>query len=364
MSYFRSNIERLAGYAPGEQLADGGVVKLNTNENPYPASPRVAEAIEKVLHAEPGSLTGLERYPNAMGQSFREQVVEALGLSRYGITPDWILCGNGSDDLLTICMRAFVDEGGLIRLPTPSYILYKTLAELQNANSEQVAFNQDWSLGNDFTAVQYDKPPQLVFLPNPNSPSGTLLTRERILELAAALPCPLLVDEAYADFASWNCIDLPAENKKILVTRTLSKSYALAGLRFGFLVAHPEMIEQLQKVKDSYNCDTLSIVGATAAIADQDWLTENKRRVLATRERLIQGMQDLGFEVVPSEANFTWNTHPTLELAPIYEGLRQQNMLVRFMRYEGWGEGLRISVGRDDEIDRLLVAIEELIKKG
>ena len=280
-SFFRPEVEAMKGYVPGEQPRQGKIVKLNTNENPYPASPAVAEAIREVLDC------GLSRYPDAMGQPFREAAAEVLG-----VEPDWVLCGNGSDDILTIVTRAFVGNGQALRLPYPSYVLYKTLAQIQGARSEEVLFQKDWTLGDDFAAGADDL--RLVFLPNPNSPSGMVLPPERILEIARQLPCPLLVDEAYADFAETNCMSLVAKEEKILVSRTMSKSYALAGLRFGYVVGQPHMIEQLVKVKDSYNCDALSIAGAAAAIRDQAWLAENRRKILVSRQRLAEGMRRLG----------------------------------------------------------------------
>ena len=182
-----------------------------------------------------------------------------------------------------------------------------------------------------------------------------------ILELANRLPCPLLVDEAYVDFAETSCIGLVEKNEKIIVSRTLSKSYALAGLRFGFMVAQPHLIEQFAKVKDSYNCDALSIAIASRAIADQNWLAENRAKIIKTRATLTAVMRQLGFDVVDSHANFTWNTHPELELQRIFEQLKGQGILVRYMNYEGWGEGLRISVGTDDQIERCLDCIGKLV---
>ena len=190
---------------------------------------------------------------------------------------------------MTIVTRAFVGQGQWLRLPYPSYILYQTLAQLQGAHGEEIHFRADWTLDDSFAAPRSDL--RLAFLPNPNSPSGTVLSPERVLELADRLPCPLLVDEAYVDFANDHCLRLVAQNEKILVSRSLSKSYALAGLRFGFLVAQPHIIQQLVKVKDSYNCDALSIAGATAAIDDQAWLAETRARIIATRGRLAAGMR-------------------------------------------------------------------------
>ena len=348
MSFFRPEIEAMAGYEPGEQPQDGGYVKLNTNENPYGPSPAVAEAVAGVLRR------GLQKYPSPLADAFRRQAAELLG-----VAPDWVLCGNGSDDILTIVTRAFVGQGQLVRLPYPSYILYAALAQIQGARSEAISFRPDWSLDERFAAAADGL--RLVFLPNPNSPSGTIVSPQEILRLAQRLPCPLLVDEAYADFAESNCLHLVAQSEKIMVSRTLSKSYALAGLRFGYLVAQPQIVRQLIKVKDSYNCDALSIAAATAALGDRAWLAENRAKILATRRRLSDGMQRLGFTTVDSHANFTWNVHPRQPAKPIYEQLKRDHLLVRYMNYPGWGDGLRISVGTDAEIDACLERLEKYL---
>jgi histidinol-phosphate aminotransferase len=248
-----------------------------------------------------------------------------------------------------LATRAFVGEGCWLRLPYPSYILYKTLAHIQGAHAEEVRFRADWTLDDSFAAQRQGL--RLAFLPNPNSPSGTMLPAERVLELARQLPCPLLVDEAYADFADCNCLHLVRQCEKILVSRSLSKSYALAGLRFGFVVAQPHIIRGLAKLKDSYNCDALSIAGATAAIDDQAWLAANRAKIVATRARLTEGMRQLGFQATDSQANFVWNTHPSLPVRPLYERLKAAGVLVRYMDYAGWGVGLRVSVGSDEQVD-------------
>jgi histidinol-phosphate aminotransferase len=348
MSYFRAEIEAMAGYQPGEQPQGGQFIKLNTNENPYPPSPAVARAIEEVLRR------GLQKYPPPLADPFRHCAAELLGVG-----PDWILCGNGSDDILTIATRTFVAQGQWLRLPYPSYILYAALAQIQGARSEEIHFRPDWTLDDAFGQARDGL--RLVFLPNPNSPSGTLVPPEKILELAQRLPCPLLVDEAYGDFAESNCLSLVARCDKILVSRTLSKSYALAGLRFGYLVAQPQVIQQLIKVKDSYNCDALSIAGATAAIGDRQWLAENRGRILATRTRLVERMRNLGFVTVDSQANFTWNVHSERPAKPLYEQLKRRGILVRYMNYPGWGDGLRITVGTDAEIDACTDALRTMV---
>ena len=345
MTGIRSVVSAMDGYVPGEQPQAGKFIKLNTNENPYPPSPQVITAIEAAVRS------GLQQYPDPVATAFRLQAEQVLG-----VPADWILCGNGSDDILTMVTRGFADAGSLLRLPYPSYILYRTLAQIQDVRWEEVSFQQDWSLADDFVRSTDDL--RLAFLPNPNSPSGTMLDPEAVLALAEQLPCPLLVDEAYADFAETNCLDLVARSEKIMVSRSFSKSYALAGLRFGFLVAQPSVIEQLLKVKDSYNCDALSIAGATAALGDQDWLAENRAKILQTRGELQARLIELGFQVVPSQANFVWCTHSERPVKPLYEELKAERVLVRYMNYPGWGDGLRISVGTDEQVAACL----ELLK--
>jgi histidinol-phosphate aminotransferase len=344
----RPEIARLDGYVPGEQPQGGKWIKLNTNENPYPPSPAVARAV-----AAAAAGRTLAKYPDPLATVFRMRAADILG-----VDPDWIICGNGSDDLLTILVRTFVGAGECLRVPTPSYILYRTLAGIQAAACDEVPFARDWSLPAAFTAPRDDL--RLAVIANPNSPSGTLISPDRMREIAAALPCPLVVDEAYGDFADAHCLDLVKDNERIIVTRSFSKSYALAGLRFGFAVAQPAVIAQLRKVKDSYNCDTLSIAAATAAIDDQAWLADNRAKIVATRRRLTAEMRRLGYDAVESQANFVWCTHPERPHQPVYEALKAQGILIRFMRYPGHGDGLRITVGTDQEIDAFLAVMKTL----
>ncbi|WP_145086316.1 histidinol-phosphate transaminase [Aureliella helgolandensis] len=343
-SLFRPEIQQLSPYVPGEQPQGGKFIKLNTNENPYPPSQKVITAIQEAAAAR------LERYPDPLGNAFRTRAAEVLG-----VEPDWILCGNGSDDILTILTRSFVGQGQKLRLPYPSYILYRTLAQLQGASSEEVPFQPDFTLDARFAEMSDEL--RLIFLPNPNSPSGTMLPPAKIAAVAERLTCPLLIDEAYADFADTNCIELVRQNPRLMVSRTLSKSYGLAGLRFGFLIAQPEIISMLRKVKDSYNCDSLSLAGATAAIDDQKWLASNLQKVIATRGRMTLRLRELGFEVADSQANFVWCTRRDRPVQPLYEALKKDKVLVRYMNYAGWGDGLRISVGTDDQIDACLALL-------
>lgn len=347
-SHFRDSVRLMQAYVPGEQPQQGKFLKLNTNENPYPPADSVFQAMQEASSGH------LERYPDPLGTAFRMQAADLFGLD-----PDWFLCGNGSDDILTIVTRALVGEGDCLRLPYPSYILYRTLAQLQGAQFEEVHFRPDYSLDEDFS-----KPAgrlKLVFLPNPNSPSGTLIAQSDIARLADRLPCPLLVDEAYVDFADSNCIELVKQNPRVMISRTLSKSYALAGLRFGFLIAQPAMIRMFRKVKDSYNCDAISLAGAVQAIGDQKWLMANREKIIATRTWMTDRLRTLGFIVTDSQANFVWCTSTKHSAQRLYEGLKAQKVLVRYMNYPGWGDGLRISVGSDEGTRAALCILESLL---
>ena len=345
MEFIRDNIRAMAGYVPGEQPRGGDVIKLNTNENPYPPSPRVFEAIHAAVSGD-----RLRKYPDLSGSSFRREAAKL-----HGVDPDCILAGNGSDDLLTIVTRAFVPQGGLIVSPMPSYILYRSLAEIQGARFQDVPFTEDWQLPSPWPIENAN----LTFLPNPNSPSGTTVEKTALRRFVEQLDGPLVLDEAYVDFADGNSLDL-IQTGKVIITRSLSKSYSLAGIRFGYAVADPTIINELLKVKDSYNCDMLSQAAATAALEDQTYLQETRSKILATRSRLAEELQKLGFVVTPSQANFVWCRRNDRPVRPIYEELKKRQILVRHMKYEGYGDGLRISIGTADEIDRLLHEIKQL----
>jgi len=346
--YLRPAIRAMAGYTPGEQPRGGDLIKLNTNENPYPPSPHVLEAIRQAAAGD-----RLRKYPDPLGTAFRQTAGRVLG-----VDPEAILIGNGSDDILTIVTRAFVPEGGLIVSPTPSYLLYRTLAELQGARLQTVPFTADWKLPDPWPV----RGAHLTFLPNPNSPSGTMVCASDLERLASETGGPLVLDEAYVDFADYNGLDL-IRRGNVLVTRSFSKSYSLAGIRFGFAVADPALIYELIKVKDSYNCDTLSLAAATAALEDQEYRQKTRAKILATRQRLTEGLADLGFAVTPSQANFVWCRLAGRPVKLIYEELKRRRILVRYMDYEGYGDGLRISVGSDEEIELCLEEMRSILEK-
>jgi histidinol-phosphate aminotransferase len=230
---------------------------------------------------------------------------------------------------------------------------------LQGARFEEVPLTSNFELSDEFFRPSDDL--RLVYIPNPNSPTGTVIKHEQILRLADELSCPIVVDEAYVDFAPESAVSLVAKNPKIIVTRTLSKSYALAGLRFGYLVANPEIVSMLRKVKDSYNTDMLSISGATAAISDQSWLKENVSKVIQTRDRMTSELRSIGFTIIDSHANFVWCTHAKNAAKPIYEELKRRGILVRYMNYPAWMDGLRISVGTNEQIDALMLLLREIV---
>jgi histidinol-phosphate aminotransferase len=343
--YVLPHIARMAGYVPGEQPQGGGFIKLNTNENPYPPSPRVRQALLDAVTDR------LRLYPDPVATAFR-QVAACL----HGVAPEMILAGNGSDDVLTVITRAFVGPGDLAAYPTPSYLLYSTLIRLQDGREHVVPFDTDWYLD----PARFVRPGlRLVYLANPNSPSGTSLSRKQVAELAGRLPCPLVVDEAYGDFAGEHCIDLVRDHPNVIVTRSFSKGYSLAGIRLGYLVANVEIVQQLNKVKDSYNCDALSLAAGAAALEDEDYLSMTRSKILATRARLTGALREMGYTVPESQANFVWAAGGPPP-AETFARLKDERILVRLMRYEGYPPGLRISIGTDVEIDRLLEVLRHL----
>jgi histidinol-phosphate aminotransferase len=346
--FVQPHIARMAGYVPGEQPQGGGFIKLNTNENPYPPSPRVKTALVETVSDR------LRLYPDPMATEFRRTAALL-----HGVEPDMVLAGNGSDDLLTIITRAFVGPGDLAGFPSPSYLLYSTLIALQDGRAAVVPYTRDWTLEKNALAVPGLK---LFFLANPDSPSGTALEREQIAELAASLDCPLIVDEAYADFADtrYHAIPLLMDHPNLIVTRSFSKGYSLAGIRLGYLVARAETVAHLIKVKDSYNCDMLSQVAGITGLRDQGYLAETRAKILATRSRLTGTLRSMGYTVPDSQSNFVWATGgpPARET---FQRLKDHKILVRLMSYPGYPEGLRISVGTDAEIDRFLEMLREIV---
>jgi histidinol-phosphate aminotransferase len=337
----------MEGYTPGEQPGAGErVVKLNTNENPFPPSPKVMQAIREM---EPENL---RRYPNPTADKFRESAAKVLGVEK-----EMIIAGNGSDDILTIATRTFIPPDGKLAFPDPTYSLYPILARLEEAKSIGVAWEKDWSLPVDALA---DTKADAIYLANPNAPSGTFVPPERVAELAKKFSGLLLVDEAYVDFADGNCLELVKDFANVVISRTFSKAYSLAGLRFGYAVAQPQVIAEMMKVKDSYNCDAISIVAATAAIEDQEYAANTCQYVRSERARVSDELTALGWSVIPSSANFIFAVAPRGRAREAYLGLKQQGILVRFFDKPGLNDKLRITIGTSQENNALLGGIKAL----
>lgn len=340
---FRPNIQALSGYTPGEQPQQLRVIKLNTNENPYPPSDSVMAAIAAVPAER------LRRYPDPDATLFR---IAAATL--HGVAPGCIVACNGSDDALTILTRAFLGAADTMATATPTYPLYKVLSQIQGCQFSARPFAADWGLPDDFLHGV-----RLAFLPNPNSPTGTLISPDRLVQLVEASDAVLVVDETYAEFAGVSCVPLLGRCPRLIVTRSLSKSHSLAGLRFGYIVAQPDVAAKLRQVKDSYNCDALGIAAATVAIAESDLVAERVAKIVATRHRLAAELTELGFEITPSHANFVW-ARRTMPVEPIHRLLREAGIWIRYLNFAGYGEGLRISVGTDQEMDALVSKLRAL----
>lgn len=335
------------GYAPGEQPAPGErVVKLNTNENPFPPSPKVMQAIREI-EAEM-----LRRYPNPSAEAFRIAAAKV-----HGVSPDMIICGNGSDDTLAVAVKTFCSPGDVLAYPEPTYSLYPVLAELDEVKTKTIPWEDDWQLPIDALLATKAR---AIFLANPNAPSGTFVSPQKIEELAKKFEGLLLIDEAYVDFADDSCLPLVKEHENILVTRTLSKSYALAGLRFGYGIAQKSVIEQMNKARDSYPCDAISIVAAAAAIEDQEYARKTWEHVRSERQRLSAELTQMGWNVLPSQANFILAGAPDGDGKSIYLGLKEQGILVRYFDKPGLKDKIRITIGTSQENNAVLGGIKTL----
>jgi histidinol-phosphate aminotransferase len=345
--FFRKNIAALAGYVPGEQ--PGGeehIIKLNTNENPYPPSPRVFAALRQALNRS------LRLYPEPLTDSLR-----AVAASVYGVKPENILAGNGSDEILSIITRCFVGAHDRVAFPVPTYSLYDTLIAIQEGERITVDYPSDFSLPEALASQQAT----LTLVCNPNSPSGTLVPLQDIERLARTVSGILVIDEAYIDFAeSEGASSLPLIRNfpNLIVLRTFSKSFSLAGMRIGLAFASEEIISGMMKVKDSYNLNRLSAIAATAALQDVRWMAGNVTRIQRSRRQLTAGLRKTGFEVYPSEANFVMVRKKGEDLKGAYEKLKRKRILVRFFDVPGLRDCLRITVGTPQEIRSLLKEIK------
>lgn len=359
MGYERPNIDRLAPYVPGEQPASDQPIKLNTNENPEPPDPAVLEAIRAV------SAESLRRYPDPAAMTFRRTAAAA-----HDVTPDQIIATNGGDELLRLAITVFTEPGqgrvGL-GLTSPTYSLYPVLAAIQDCPITTVPRGPDFSLPADLAERWNDAGCNLAMLVNPHAPSGRLESLETLRGIAQAFQGVLLIDEAYVDFAEHEALSLvrgEAALDNILLLRSMSKGYSLAGLRFGYGIGHPALIAALDKARDSYNTDVLSQAAATAALEHRHRARETWQRVIQQRRRVADQLGQLGFTVLPSESNFLLATppEPGPAASDLYQSLKQRGVFVRYFNQERLRDKLRITIGRREQNDALLTALAELLQ--
>jgi histidinol-phosphate aminotransferase len=348
VKYGRTLLGGVEGYVPGEQPKGTSVIKLNTNENPYPPSPKVLEALRSL------STDALRKYPDPLALAFREACA-----ARYGYPgPEWVLAGNGMDELLALALRTFVDPGNAVLAGYPTYSLYEVLCQLHGCAMHYVDLDGDFQLPDSF----FETRARLCLLTRPNAPSGVSVPREAVEHLCRVFDGMVVIDEAYVDFADDDCLDFPKRFENAIVMRTFSKSFSLAGMRLGTAVARPEVINEFMKTKDSYNLNAFSQAAGLAAMNDYDYMLAKAAKVRATRERLREQLRALGFDVPKSQSNFLlarWDGTPA---APeIFEALRARNILVRYFPVRNLENALRITIGTDEECAALVAAIKDIL---
>lgn len=340
------SVRRLEAYTPGEQPKAKNVVKLNTNENPYPPSPKCAAVLKGF------DLDRLRRYPDPVFTALRARLAKI-----WKTTPERIFVGNGSDEILTLAAKAFVEDNEIIGSLDPSYSLYKTLAAIRNVPFTPTSLKANFTWDGKIKGS-----PALFLLTNPNAPTGVFTPLELIEKAEKHFKGVLLIDEAYADFAKTNAVPLATAraNRNVIVMRTLSKSFSLAGLRLGYCIGPEDLIAALYKVKDSYNVDAVAQSVALAALNDLKWMRANVAKVRRTRTRVAKELTRRGWDVLPSESNFLFARPAHRPAAEIFEALRTQNIFVRYFRGPRTGDRLRITIGTEEEMDVLLNALKKI----
>lgn len=338
-SLIAKHVAVMDGYTPGEQPKCRDIIKLNTNENPYPPTPKIKEALAGFDY------TSLRRYPDPMGSALRKRIAEM-----HGCPVECVFAGNGSDEVLALATRSFVSDGGSVGCFDPTYSLYPVLSEIRNVECRKVPLNDDFTWRTPPADFEAD----LFFLTNPNAPTSVLYPKAEIRSFCASFNGVVLIDEAYADFATDNCMDLAVapDNRNVIVSRTLSKSFSLAGIRTGYCVGPAELIDAMYKVKDSYNLDGVTQVVALAALNDLEWMRANATKIKATRARVAAELKARGWTMPESNTNFLFVRPPKGNAAEIFDNLRSHNIFVRY--FKSTPEYIRITIGTDDEMDRLL----------
>jgi len=352
--YWSAVVHGLTPYVPGEQPKLANLVKLNTNEHPYGPSPRAIEAIR----AEASD--ALRLYPDPTAERLKVAIA-----TRHGISPQQVFVGNGSDEVLAHAFMALLKHDRPLRFPDISYSFYPVYCGLYDIAFETVALDENLAIRPDDYLPAGGNAAGGIIFPNPNAPTGRLLPLAQVERIVAGNPqCVVVIDEAYVDFGGESAIPLTARHPNLLVVQTLSKSRSLAGLRVGFAIGHPDLIEALDRVKDSFNSyplDRLAIVGAVAAIGDEEYFERTRNAVIHTREQLVADLASLGFEVLPSAANFVFASHPTRDAAELATELRKRAIIVRHFRQPRIEQFLRITVGTDEQCGALIGALREIL---
>jgi len=342
-------VKTLVPYVPGEQPKLNRLVKLNTNENPYGPSPKAIAAMQAELNDD------LRLYPDPSGERLKQAIA-----AYYGVRGDQVFVGNGSDEVLAHIFHGLFQHGRPLLFPDVTYSFYPVYCGLYGIPFEAVALDEQFRIRIE----DYQRPNGGIIFPNPNAPTGCLLPLEVIERLLQASPdSVVVVDEAYVDFGGETAIGLVDRYPNLLVTQTLSKSRSLAGLRVGLAVGHVDLIEALERIKNSFNSyplDRLAIAGAAAAFEDRAYFEDTCRRVIASREQLVGELQGLGFEVLPSAANFVFVRHPGRDAEKLAAGLREQGVIVRHFRQERIRQYLRITVGTPEQNQALVDALGTL----
>lgn len=348
MKYGRDLLKYVEGYVPGEQPKSPNVIKLNTNENPYPPSPRVIEALRAL------DTDSLRKYPDPLAEAFRVACAKQYGYPG----PEWIMTGNGMDELLALAVRTFVDPGDRVLAMYPTYSLYEVLCRLHGAEIVSIDLDDEFAVPDAFFGVSA----RMCFFTRPNAPTGISAPRDQVEAFCKQFDGIVLIDEAYVDFGGDNCLDFAQRYENVIVMRTFSKSFSLAGMRIGVAAAHPGLIAEFLKTKDSYNMDVCSQAAGLAAIEDYAHMERNAALVRATRARLIQDLRALGFTVGESQANFVLARRTGAPSArAIFEALRERNIFVRYFDARRLEDALRISVGTDGEYAALIAALKEIV---
>jgi histidinol-phosphate aminotransferase len=351
----RPLIRRLHPYVPGEQPKIRGLIKLNTNENPYPPSPKVLAAIKAAVDGR------LRLYPNPTADGLRGQLAKF-----HGCAPENFIVGNGSDELLALATRAFVEPGQTVQFFTPSYSLYPVLADIHGARRNAVSLAPGFALPSlaqlrregawDFRAA-------LTFITTPNAPSGRGYSMADLQKLCRAQIGVVVLDEAYADFARENAFALSLKFPHVLVARTFSKAYSLCFLRVGYFAGHPRLLDALQKIRDSYNVNGLGQAAAATTLRDLPYYRRIFKKLIATRERLSARLRALGFDALPSQTNFIFARPPRWPAALWLQKLRERRILVRWFDAPETRAFLRITIGTDAEADALLRAVRDILPR-